>query len=213
MPEFMPISLRIGPLTTEIVAHEVVLLERAVMPLADIARITGKYSGRAPAITAFTATFSTSNAHASRNAVGRMRPMILSRGCFVPLSILSTRSSVGRMIGMKSVHRCSMKSSRRLSSVSGGKQPRRLTLERRAFQILVVERLREALEHDLHERPLRDRIRALDVGAQLRRRAADDGLRHERVARRRHASRERRGFREAREHVGADRDRRHALLL
>ena len=33
MPAFMPISLRIGPLTTEIVAIDVVLLERAVMPL------------------------------------------------------------------------------------------------------------------------------------------------------------------------------------
>ena len=30
MPEFMPISLRIGPLTTEIAAKEVVVLERAV---------------------------------------------------------------------------------------------------------------------------------------------------------------------------------------
>ena len=29
MPEFMPISLRIGPLTSAIVANDVVLLERA----------------------------------------------------------------------------------------------------------------------------------------------------------------------------------------
>ena len=44
----MPISLRIGPLTTAMLAIEVVLLERAVTPLAASARITGKYSGRAP---------------------------------------------------------------------------------------------------------------------------------------------------------------------
>ena len=84
----MPISLRIGPLTTEIVANEVVLLERAVMPLAAIARITGRYSGRAPAITALTATFSTSNSQNSRNAVGRSLPTILSRAMFRALEHL-----------------------------------------------------------------------------------------------------------------------------
>jgi hypothetical protein len=99
MPEFMPISLRIGPFTIDSVAHDDVLLERAVMPLAAIARITGRYSGRAPAMTALTATFSTSNSQNSRNAVGRRRPTILSGGCDVPLSIRSTRSSVGRMMG------------------------------------------------------------------------------------------------------------------
>ena len=50
MPAFIPISLRIGPLTIVIVAKEVVLLDRAVIPLAARARITGKYSGLAPAI-------------------------------------------------------------------------------------------------------------------------------------------------------------------
>ena len=61
MPQFMPISLRIGPLTTTIAAIELVVLPRALTPLAARARITGKYSGRAPAITALTATFSTVN--------------------------------------------------------------------------------------------------------------------------------------------------------
>ena len=36
------------------------------MPLAAIARMTGKYSGRAPAITALTATFSTVYSQNSR---------------------------------------------------------------------------------------------------------------------------------------------------
>ena len=120
MPEFMSSSLRIGPFTSEIVAHDVVLLERAEMPVDAIASTTGKYSGRAPAMTEFTATFSTSNSHASRNAVGRMRPTMRSGGCFVPFSISSTRCSVGSMIGRKSVQRFSMKRWRRLSSVSGG---------------------------------------------------------------------------------------------
>ena len=61
VPEFMPISFRIGPLTTTIAAIELVVLPRALTPLAASARITGKYSGFAPAITALTATFSTVN--------------------------------------------------------------------------------------------------------------------------------------------------------
>src|SRR5438132_898745 len=91
MPEFIPISFLIGPFTTVSVANELVLLDRAVMPLAASARITGKYSGRAPAITALTATFSTVNSQNSRNAVGRSRPTILSGGWLVPPSIASTR--------------------------------------------------------------------------------------------------------------------------
>ena len=35
IPEFMPISLRIGPLTIAMVAKDVVELERPVMPLAS----------------------------------------------------------------------------------------------------------------------------------------------------------------------------------
>jgi hypothetical protein len=65
-PEFIPISSRIGPLTTAMAAIEDVLLIRAENPLEARARITGRYSGRAPAMTAFTATFSTVNCHASR---------------------------------------------------------------------------------------------------------------------------------------------------
>ncbi len=118
MPSFMPSSWRIGPLIRERVAKEVVEDERAVMPEEAMARITGRYSGRAPAITALTATFSTSNSQASRKAVGRSRPTILSRDRLVPLSIASTRASVGRMMGRKSVQRLSMNSWRRLSSVS-----------------------------------------------------------------------------------------------
>jgi len=40
-------------------AAELDVLPRAVTPVDASARITGKYSGRAPAITALTATFST----------------------------------------------------------------------------------------------------------------------------------------------------------
>ena len=67
--------------------------------MAAIARIAGKYSGRAPAITALTATFSTSYAQYSRKLVGRIRPMISSGAWLVFFSIASTRSSVGRTIG------------------------------------------------------------------------------------------------------------------
>jgi hypothetical protein len=89
MPEFIPISFLIGPFTTVIVANELVLLDRAVMPLAASARIAGKYSDRAPAITALTATFSTVNSQNSRNAVGRRRP---TRSQFEPfLSVIVKR--------------------------------------------------------------------------------------------------------------------------
>ena len=119
MPEFIEISLRIGPLMTGIVANEVVLLDRAVIPLAANARMTGKYSGRAPAMTALTATFSTVDSHASRNTVGRSRPTISSGGWLVPLSIASTRASVGSTIGSMSVQRFSTNNRCRSSSVSG----------------------------------------------------------------------------------------------
>ena len=66
MPQCMPIWWRTGPLTIAGAAQEVVLLWRAVMPLAAMARITGKYSGRASAITALTATFSTVYSQNSR---------------------------------------------------------------------------------------------------------------------------------------------------
>ena len=46
---------------------EVVLEHLAVSPVEASARMTGKYSGLAPAITAFTATFSTVYSQNSRN--------------------------------------------------------------------------------------------------------------------------------------------------
>src|SRR5262245_47723392 len=103
MPVFIAISLRMGPLITGMVANEVVLLDLAVMPLEASARITGKYSGLAPAMTALTATFSTVNSQDSRNTVGLRRPTIVSAGWLVPLSIASTRASVGNTIGRQSV--------------------------------------------------------------------------------------------------------------
>ncbi|MGQ0545032.1 MAG: hypothetical protein ACT4P3_06800 [Betaproteobacteria bacterium] len=103
-------------------AKEVVLEERAVWPLAASASTTGRYSGRQPAITAFTATFSTVNSHASRNAVGARRPTTSSGVRRVPRSIAATRSSVGSMTGRKSVHLLSMNSCCRPSSLAGGRR-------------------------------------------------------------------------------------------
>src|SRR5262249_62419926 len=78
VPQLTPISLRIGPLTTTIADDELEVEPRAVTCEAASARMTGKYSGRAPAITAFTATFSTVYSQATRNSVGCMRPTISS---------------------------------------------------------------------------------------------------------------------------------------
>ena len=121
MPAFIPISWRIGPFTTLRHVCEVVLPWREVWLDAASARMTGKYSGRAPAITAFTATFSTVYSQVSRKLPARMRPTTLSGGWLVALSIAATRSSVGSTIGKKSVHRFSMNSWARFSSVSVGR--------------------------------------------------------------------------------------------
>ena len=78
MPAFMLSSLRIGPFTTTIAADDDVVEPRAETPDAASARMTGKYSGLAPAITAFTATFSTVYSQATRNSVAAMWPTISS---------------------------------------------------------------------------------------------------------------------------------------
>src|SRR3954471_6563812 len=103
MPQFMPICVRIGPLTMLIEDAELEVDERADSSADAIARITGRYSGRAPAITALTATCSTVIDHWPRLAVGCRRPTILSAAWLVPLSIAATRSSVGSTIGRLSV--------------------------------------------------------------------------------------------------------------
>ena len=60
MPELMPISARTGPLKITIAAADEDVEPLAEMPADAIASTAGKYSGRQPAITALTATFSTS---------------------------------------------------------------------------------------------------------------------------------------------------------
>src|SRR5580658_3731697 len=109
--------LRIGPLITTMFAIELVELPKGACVAR--ARITGKCSGDAPAITALIATFSTVS--------GRAPPVILivlitSSGLWlVPLSISVTRFSVGRMMVLKSVHSLLSNITRRLSSESGGR--------------------------------------------------------------------------------------------
>ena len=63
---------------------EDMLLWRPVSPLDASARMTGKCSGAAPAITAFTATFSTSKCQYSMPIVGRILPTISSGAWLVP---------------------------------------------------------------------------------------------------------------------------------
>src|SRR6185436_8422282 len=103
MPEFILSSWRTGPFTTTIADDDDVVEPRAETPEAASARMTGKYSGRAPAITAFTATFSTVYSHATRNSVAAIWPTISSGLRLVPRSIAATRASVGSTIGRKSV--------------------------------------------------------------------------------------------------------------
>ena len=118
VPAFIPISWRIGPLTTTMAAIELVVLPRALTPLEAKARITGKYSGRAPAITAFTATFSTVNSQCWRNWFERKCPATSSGFRLVWASISATRFSVGKMIGSLSVQLLSRNRRCRFSSAS-----------------------------------------------------------------------------------------------
>ena len=69
------------PQRIDVDGRQFVDLELDVEPRAEIseaasAKITGKYSGRAPAITAFTATFSTVYSHSTRNSTGCIFPTI-----------------------------------------------------------------------------------------------------------------------------------------
>ena len=69
-------------------AAELVVLPRALAALAAMARMTGKYSGSQPAMTALTATFSTVYSQASRKCVGRMWPTTSSGLWLVAASIV-----------------------------------------------------------------------------------------------------------------------------
>src|ERR1700735_1490967 len=95
---------RIGPLITTDVANEFVELDIAGSSLAAIARIVGKYSGSAPAITALIATCRTLYDHSGYDPfAGHILPTVSSHLWLVPFSIASTRFSVGSTIGKKSV--------------------------------------------------------------------------------------------------------------
>ena len=74
IPLFIPISRRTGPFTTTMEAKELVELWSAVSLLPASARMTGRYAGLAPAITALAATFSTVYSQSSCVSVGRIRP-------------------------------------------------------------------------------------------------------------------------------------------
>src|SRR5580692_2092981 len=92
-------------------------------------------------------------------------------------------------------------------------QPRRRALERRAGEIGVIERAGQAVDHLLHERPAGNLVAAFDIGAQLRRGAADDRLRHKSLPQCRNAAQPRGRLGDAGEHMGVDRDARHAVAF
>src|ERR1700689_2724436 len=95
---------RIGPLITAADTSELVELKSAEIPVEAIARIVGKYSGRAPAITALTAHCCTVNDHAGKApCAGVILPTTSSSLWLLALSIASPLSCVGMVIGMGSV--------------------------------------------------------------------------------------------------------------
>ena len=93
------------------------MLNSSVQAASTAARTTGRYSGRQPAMTALTATFST--VHSTRS--GGTTVTISSGSRVVPSSIRRTRASVGGTTGRPSVQprskRASNSSSRAASSM------------------------------------------------------------------------------------------------
>src|SRR5215467_7139181 len=211
MPAFMPIWWRIGPFTTTIAADELEVEPRADTCEAASARITGKYSGRAPAITAFTATFSTVYSQATRNSVGCICPATSSGLRLVCASMAATRFSVGRTMGSPSVQLFSRNCRWRLSSVSGSS--RRGVVR---SNVVVMLRCRSSVEHAgepghdlLHHRAAGEGIVAIDISLELGRALAHDRLRHEGALRLRQARHLGDRLYHLVELVGVQRDRRH----
>ena len=107
-PAFMPISSTIGPLTISSGAEPPVL---AVLPwklygrsfmASKAATRIGKYSGRQPAMTAFTAAACT----VSCRPVAGCSAITASGGCVAHSSIACTRDSSGGTTGSPSVQPC-----------------------------------------------------------------------------------------------------------
>src|ERR1019366_8632550 len=91
---------RIGPLITAAETSEFVELNSAEIPVDAIARIVGKYSGRAPAITALTAHCRTLYDHGGNApCAGVILPITSSGLWLLAPSTFPTRSSVRKMIG------------------------------------------------------------------------------------------------------------------
>src|SRR5258707_13085249 len=181
--------------------------------------MTGKYSGLAPAMTAFTATCSTVYSHATRNLTGCRWPTIPSAAWLVCASISATRFSVGRTIGSLSVQLLSRNSRCRFSSVSGASvrgvvvsyaDRSRADMSRTGMG--GVERHRERLDDFLHHRTAGNGILAVHVGFQLVRRLAHDRLRHEGARRLRQAGHLGHGRHDAVELVGVQRHSRHPVF-
>ena len=93
-----PLTMTTGP-TGIVVASRPCMLNSSVHAASTAASTTGRYSGRHPAITALTATFST--VHSTRS--GGTTATTSSGARVVPASIRSTRSSVGGTTGRPSV--------------------------------------------------------------------------------------------------------------
>ena len=98
---FMPMRRRIGPFTITIgpenhsVHSRPCILNVSVHAASTAASTTGKYSGLQPAMTAFTATFST--VHSA--SVGGTTAMISSGARVVAANMAATRASVGGTTG------------------------------------------------------------------------------------------------------------------
>ncbi len=133
---FIPISLRIGPLTitTGPENHRVHsrpwMLNRSVQAASTAASTTGRYSGLQPAITALIATCST----VTGTSAGGTTATTSCGSRLVPSSIRRTRASVGGTTGRPSVQpRSNMASASSSSVASSIRRPwRRLPPKRTA---------------------------------------------------------------------------------
>ena len=174
---FMPISSRIGPLTIAPPANDVVELERAVTPLAAIARITGRYSG-----------LRAGHHRVDGDLLDRELPeLAIGRSdAGLPDDLVGVVARAGEhrldaLLGGQHDRAGNPSSGSRRTAAAGSPRCRAEAVrgvERsklRPARSSSLERRGQAVDQRLHERDAVDRIRALDVVAQRLGRAPTTG--------------------------------------
>ena len=205
-------SLRIGPLTTAIVANELVLLDRAVKPRRERENhrevlgagtshdgVDGDFLYRE-----FPELAERSRTEPADDFVRRMA-RALEHGIHAGFGRQDDRQEIGPVVVLEQPLQAIIR--------IRFEKPRRCPLECHTLQIRFIERYGEAVDHSLHEWPFRHRIGAVDVCTQVGGRTIDDRLRHVGLPQAGDAHGERCGIAQPREDVRVHGDGRNTIQL